>query len=403
MKFTSLNGLSTGNNLEDLRKSNISTVLRIVHHERSITRSDLSTRTGLNRSTISALIGELTARSLVNEISDKNGKRVGRPSTVVIANQNAIAIAVNPESDAVNIGVIGLGGFVHKQSRFETNGAPTISETIKITNAIIDGLTSVSKENLHIIGIGLAIPELIRKDDGLIESSHHLDWKGVSIVQLIEKATGFKTSAGNEAFLSTLAEQVFGSGKSNKDMVFINGGLSGIAGGIVSGGQLIRGFQGYAGEMGHTRIALTGALDSANVEGTVEAVISRMKLLSLLNLISADYDQLDNALRTTKSPAVLNEVGRQLEYLALAISNFINLLNPELIILGGFLGTIYSMDTKKVNKIVSKNTLKPSYESVRISRAALGVNQVILGAAELVFQTFLTDSAGIEFSKSANS
>ena len=61
------------------------------------------------------------------------------------------------------------------------------------------------------------------------------------------------------------------------------------------------------------------------------------------------------------------------------------------------------MDTKKVNKIVSKNTLKPSYESVRISRAALGVNQVILGAAELVFQTFLTDSAGIEFSKSANS
>ncbi len=111
---------------------------------------------------------------------------------------------------------------------------------------------------------------------------------------------------------------------------------------------------------------------------------------------TADYDQFDIALRTTKSPAVLNEVGRQLEYLALAVSNFINLLNPELIILGGFLGTIYSMDTKKVHKIVAKNTLKPSYEAVRITRAALGVNQVILGAAELVFQTFLYDPSGPE-------
>jgi predicted NBD/HSP70 family sugar kinase len=288
LKLTPPGNLSAGNNLDDLRRFNLSTVLRIVHHERSISRSELSTRTGLNRSTISALIGELTAQGLVNEISDKNNKRVGRPSSLVVANQNAIAIAVNPESDAVNIGVIGLGGYVHKQSRFETTGAPTIAETIKITNAIIDGLTSVSKENFQIIGIGLAIPELIRKEDGLIGSSHHLEWKEVSIIQLIEGSTGFKTSAANEAFLSTLAEKVFGSGIGIKDMVFINGGYSGIAGGIVSGGQLIRGFQGYAGEMGHTRVALTGGLDSANVVGTVEAEISRSKLLSLLNLKTAD-------------------------------------------------------------------------------------------------------------------
>ena len=399
MKYTPPNTLVTGNNLEDLRKFNISTVLRMVHHQRSITRSELSTRTGLNRSTISALISELTAQGLVNEISDNNSKRVGRPSTIVMANQNAIVIAVNPESDAVNIGVIGLGGYVHKQSRFETVGAPTIAETIKITNAIIDGLTSVSKENLHIIGIGLAIPELIRKEDGFVGSSHHLDWKEVSIVQLFESSTGFKTTAGNEAFLSTLAEQVFGSGNGIKDMVFINGGLSGIAGGLVLGGQLIRGFHGYAGEMGHTRIALNGESDSANVVGTVEAEISRIKLLSLLKLKTADYDQLDLALRTSKSPAVLNEVGRQLEYLALAMSNFINLLNPELIILGGFLGSIYSMDTKRVHKIVAKNTLKPSYESVRITRAALGVNQVILGAAELVFQKLLYDPSSPDFAK----
>lgn len=400
MKLTSPGNLSTGNNLDDLRRFNLSTVLKIVHHERSISRSELSKKTGLNRSTIFALIGELSAQGLVNEISDKKNRGVGRPSTVVVANQNAIAIAVNPESDAVNIGVIGLGGYVHKQARFETIGAPTIAETIKITNAIIEGLTSVSKENFQIIGIGLAIPELIRKDDGLISSSHHLEWKEVSIIQLFEDATGLKTSAGNEAFLSTLAEQVFGSGIGIKDLVFINGGASGIAGGIISGGQLIRGYNGYAGEMGHTRIALDGEMDSANVVGTVEAEISRMKLLSLLNLKTADYDQFDSALRNSKSPNVLNEIGRQLEYLALAISNFINLLNPQLIILGGFLGSIYSMDTKKVHRIVAQNTLKTSYESVRITRAALGVNQVILGAAELVFQTFLYDPAGSELAKS---
>jgi predicted NBD/HSP70 family sugar kinase len=401
LKSTTTN-LAKGNNLDDLRKFNLAAVLRIVHHERSISRSELSARTALNRSTISALIGELATKGLVYETDKTVGKKVGRPSTVVQANENTIAIAVNPEIDAVNVGVIGLGGHVHKQSRFETNGSPTVSETIKITNAIIDGLTSVSKENLQIVGIGLAIPELIRKDDGFIQTSHHLDWKDVPIAQIMEEATGFRTRAANEAYLSTLAEQIFGSGNGINDLVFMNGGPSGIGGGIITGGRLVSGFQGFAGELGHTAIKVDGEADSANVRRTVEAEVSRNRLLSLLDLKSADFNELDQALRISKSPAVLAEVSRQLEYLALAISNLINLLNPELIILGGFLGSIYSMDTKRIQNIVAKNTLKPSYETVRISRAALGVNQVVLGAGELIFQRLLDDPIGIKIGRLKN-
>lgn len=397
MKSTPPN-LSKGNNLVDLRKFNLTTVLRIVHHERSVSRSDLSLKTGLNRSTISALIGELTSKGLVYEMGETVEKKVGRPSTVVQANENTVAIAVNPEFDAVNVGVIGLGGHVHKQSRFETAGSPTVAETIKITTAIIDGLTSVSNKNLQIVGIGIAIPELIRKHDGYIESSHHLNWKDVPIAQIMETATGYRTSAANEAYLSTLAEQTFGSGNGVKNLVFMNGGPSGIGGGIIAGGQLVSGHQGYAGELGHSTIKVDGDVDSANVRGTVEAEVSRTRLLSLLNLKSADFNELDLALRTSKSPEVLTEVGRQLEYLALAISNLINLLNPELIILGGFLGSIYSMDTKRIQKIVAKNSLKPSYDSVRITRAVLGPNQVILGAAELIFQRLLNDPTGLKLS-----
>ena len=401
MKSTPSN-LVKGNNLEDLRKFNLAAVLRIVHHERSISRSELSMRTGLNRSTISTLIGELSTKGLVYENGESVGKKVGRPSTVVQSNENTVAIVVNPEIDAINVGVVGLGGHVHKQSRFETNGSPTVAETIKITNAIIGGLTSVSKENLQIVGIGLAIPELIRKEDGFIETAHHLDWKDVPIAKIMEEATGFRTRAANEAYLSTLAEQTFGSGNGIKDMVFMNGGPSGIGGGIITGGQLVSGFQGFAGELGHTTIRVDGEADSANVRGTVEAEVSRTRLLSLLNLKSADFNELDHALRTSKSPAVLAEVGRQLEYLALAISNLINLLNPELIILGGFLGSIYSMDIKRIQKIVEKYTLKPSYENVRISRAALGVHQVILGAAELIFQPLLDDPVWIKIGRIKN-
>ena len=79
------------------------------------------------------------------------------------------------------------------------------------------------------------------------------------------------------------------------------------------------------------------------------------------------------------------------------------MLNPELIILGGFLGTIYSMDTKRIQKIVAQHTLKPSYETVRISRATLGVNQVVLGAAELIFQRLLNDPVGQKFKRTSKS
>ena len=399
LKSADRGNLAQGNNLEDLRKSNFSTVLRAIHRARSISRSELSAMTGLNRSTISALVGGLSTRNLVNEVSENTSKKVGRPSTVVQANENTIAIAVNPEIDAVTVGVIGLGGHVHKRIRFETTGPPTIKETIKITAAIIDGLTSISENYLQIVGIGLAVPGMIRKLDGFVKIAPHLGWKDAPIVQMMENAVGFRTKAANDAFLGALAERTFGPGSGIADMVYMNGGPSGIGGGIIAGGYVVSGIGGYAGELGHIRITIDGEPDSAKLRGTLEAEVTREKLLSALNLESADFDELDHALRTSQSPAVLNEVTRQLEYLGQAIASLTNLLNPQLIILGGFLGSIYSMDTRQVQTIVSRETLTPNHENVRIARATLGVNQVILGAAELVFQGLFDDPMAQPFGK----
>ncbi|MGV8884550.1 MAG: ROK family protein [Microbacteriaceae bacterium] len=391
--MTLANDVSTGRGTSNdhVRRHNLSVVLRLVHQSRALSRAQLTRLTGLNRSTIAALVGELVDRRLVIEGEANSSNQVGRPSPVVRPDPLAVAIAINPEIDAIAIGVVGLGGEVVKRVRYAMDHEPTAREAVTMCAAVIEGMRAELDTSYRAVGIGVAVPGLVRSVDGLVRLAPHLAWVDEPLAEMLEKATGYSVVAGNDARLGTLAESTFGAGRGLTDFLYLNGGASGIGGGIITGGVALTGAAGYAGELGHTLVNSTGARCHCGATGCLETEVRRAPLLALTGLADADADELEAALLSAPDEVVRAEVHRQLEFLAVALRNAINLLNPQVIVLGGFLGSLYASAPEVLDARLATEPILASREGVRVTRSALGSDLLMIGAAELAFEAVLAD------------
>ena len=389
--------LRRGSGADSVRRHNLSTVLTLVHRERSLSRSRLTSATGLNRSTVAALVAELAGRGLVLESEPVSSNRVGRPSPMVGPDPRVVAFAVNPEIDAITVGVVGLGGTMVRRVRHELERAPTVTEAVSVASAIIERIRAESGRGHLVAGIGIAVPGLVRDRDGLVRLAPHLGWADAPVAELLEAATGYRVVGGNDARLGANAERLFGAGRGVDDLIYLNGGASGIGGGVIVDGKPLRGFQGYAGEFGHTLVTGRDARDAAGAQGSLELEANRDDLLRALGMRGADPDELERALVASSSPEVRNEVRRQLDFLSIALGNAVGILNPELIVLGGFLGALFAVDGEYLTSKVAEHALPAACEWLRIVRAELGSDILMIGAAELAFASLLADPTAAEF------
>jgi predicted NBD/HSP70 family sugar kinase len=379
---------------DSVRRDNLARVLRLVHEARTAgrSRSELTSITGLNRSTIAALVGELSALGLVTESEPQPAKRVGRPSPVVSTSGQAVAIAVNPEIDAITVGLVGLGGQVLSRVRVPTDAGCRADEAVRLTARAVDDLIADLGTGVQVVGIGVAVPGLVRASDGLIRLAPHFGWVDEPFTAMLAEATGLNVTAANDATLGARAEGTFGAGRGILDLVYLNGGASGIGGGIVSAGQPLTGSAGYAGELGHTLVNSAGVACHCGATGCLETEVRRERLLAVAGLDDSGADGLEVALREGDSEATA-EVRRQLDFLGVALRNAINLFNPGRVILGGFLAALVSVDGDYLDDIVRRQPLAASGEGVSVVPAELGRDILMIGAAELAFARLLADPA----------
>ncbi|HEY9425099.1 MAG TPA: ROK family protein, partial [Microterricola sp.] len=195
-----------GSNNDDVRRHNLSTILSIVHRNGATPRSQLTRMTGLNRSTVAALVAELVELGLAIEREPDATKQVGRPSPVVAVDPRVVAVAVNPEIDAVTIAVVGLGGHVHRRIRHVLEHSPSVSEAVAIAASVIAALRGELDAGFRVAGIGLAVPGQVRSSDGMVRLAPHLDWVDAPIASLLAEASGYPAFAANDAGLGAIAE-----------------------------------------------------------------------------------------------------------------------------------------------------------------------------------------------------
>ena len=377
-----------------IRQQNLSRILGLVHHEGPLPRAALTERTGLNRSTIADLVGELERLGLAHQAEPDPAGRVGRPSPTVHAADRVVAVAANPEVDAVTVAAVALDRTVRVRARIPFDTPPDPQAAVDAVAAQVRAWRTGTLADARITAVGLAVPGLVRQTDGLVRDAPHLRWRDIPLRELATAATGLPAAVGNDASLGARAEHLFGAARDAADVVYLNGGASGIGGGLIVGGMPVGGAGGYAGEFGQNRPGIEDGADRRVPGGVLEDEVNRTRLLRAVGLTAAEDDDLAAALATATDAAVHQEVERQRRILATALANAVNVLNPSVVVLGGFLATLAERDLDGLVDAVRAQTMPACAEDLAIRPASLAADRLLVGAAELAFEPLLADPAG---------
>lgn len=152
---------------------------------------------------------------------------------------------------------------------------------------------------------------------------------------------------------------------------------------------------GYAGELGHTLVNSVGRLCHCGATGCLETEVGQAELLAVTGLDRSQVDELAAALvASTPGSEARVEVQRQVDFLAIALRNVVNVFDPTLIVLGGFLASLLAAEPERLLAGVTAQALPGSADDLRIVPAELGADRLTIGAAELAFARLLADPAG---------
>jgi predicted NBD/HSP70 family sugar kinase len=312
----------------------------------------------------------------------------------VTASNKIVAFAVNPDIDAVTVGLVGLAGEVFKRKRQPLSAPVTAEKAVQVAAKIIGELRAELSSDIRIAGVGLAIPGQVRVEDGVVRLAPHLEWVETPIAKMMSQATGLPVFADNDASIACNAEHMFGSGKNYDDMVYLFASTGGIGGGVIVEGHQLRGAAGYGGELGHVRITSSNERDYSGLPGTLESEVRRDEVLDAIKLYAATDEELLQGLSQVQDAKAKKVIQRQVDALAIGIANYLNIFNPQIVVLGGYLSGLLAFDPDRLFDGVKVHSLASANDRVVIRAGDLGANLLMIGAAEVAFNELISDPSG---------
>ena len=235
----------------------------------------------------------------------------------------------------------------------------------------------------------------------LIHSPNMTGWSNVNIEKRMQDKLGVRVVAENDANAAALGEARQGAGLGSGNIIFITVS-TGIGAGLVLGGKIYRGSRGFAGEAGHMVVKPDGPLCGCGRRGCLETVSSGTAIGRLANeaihsgKVSAlrDIAPLGNitapdvfAAAKKDDPLAKEILNEAIHYLGIGLVNLVNLLNPEVIVIGGGVSQAGEDLFTPLRQIIAKHAIKPAAESVMLKQATLGVEAGVVGMICLLTET----------------
>jgi predicted NBD/HSP70 family sugar kinase len=388
-----------GQRSETVRRANLSAIIRELHAGGPLSRSDLVARTGLTRSAIRGLVGELAAAGLVSEERAASQGTPGRPSPLVSADpRSAVVLAMEIAVDSMAVAVVGLGGTVFELERMDrpsghASGAAVAADLADLATAVL----ARQQPRDPVVGVGVSVVGVVRRSDGFVSTAPNLGWRNVPLGTELMAALSFSApiSIANDADLGALVEHRRGAAIGFDHVVFVSGEY-GVGGGLIAGGRPLIGAEGYGGEIGHLPVNPNGTACRCGSVGCWETEIGEAALLRLAgHPPGGGRSEVDAVLAEAEagSPSALSALDQIGHWLGVGLAGLINVLNPQLVILGGLFSRIHPFVFRTIDDELDRRTLTAPRELARIVPATLGVNAPLFGAAELAFEPLLVDPA----------
>lgn len=275
---------------------------------------------------------------------------------------------------------------------------------IKRIDAAIDRVLNLRRiKGVEIHGISLAIAGAIDTANGVVTLSPHLPgWHDLPLRKIIEERRKVRTFLINDASAAALGEHYFGAGKGVKNLIYITVS-TGIGGGIIIDGQLYSGASGGAGEVGHMTIDVDGPKCACGNTGCLEAFASGTAVArdAIRRLRAGEKSALSGMVSGRLEEITAEKVGTAAQngdalamdvvlqaatYLGIGLTNLVNLLNPEMIVVGGGLSKMGELLLGPARRVMQERAFPLLSQAVRIVPAQLGDDAGVFGAAVFAWQ-----------------
>lgn len=378
-------------------------VMQLIWRERRISRAEIARRTEMSRSTISDVVSELLATGLVSEVGAGESKGGRRPIVLAFEDDGAVILGVDLGAAHVAVALTNLRGAVLAWEHRKHPVRDDPPGSLALASALADRcLTSWGGRRRLLLGVGMAVPSPVEParpeflNDVVVPA-----WKGVDVGRALRERFRVPLLVDNDANLAALAERWWGAGRDVEDFAYIKL-ATGIGSGFFIGGQLYRGANGLAGEIGHLSIDPGGEPCVCGLRGCLatlvgsKALVGRARALvrahpeSMLARRQFGITALEDA-ALAGDPLALQVVREAAEHLGIAVAGLINLLNPSAVILGGGLARLGDLLLEPLRATVRGRTLVSSVDASRIVASALGGQAVAVGAATLLLHRALSD------------
>ncbi len=389
--------------LESLRERNRRRVLDTLRTAGVTSRAELARRTGLSRTTVSSLVGDLVREGLVAERPARPaaaGAQGGRPPVLVSLERRAgAAVGVDFGKSHVTVAVADLGHTVLAEQRRELPGDHRSATGLDFAAELVDAaLAEAAVDRNLVLGVGMGLPGPIEAATGTVGSSAILPgWVGVAAARALSERLGLPVAVDNDANLGVRAERVWGAAAGVDDVIYLKL-ATGIGAGLILGGRLYAGVGGTAGEIGHTIIDEHGPMCRCANRGCLETMASGAAAVELLRPTLGKDLTLPRLVELTLDghPACRRVVADGARHIGRAVANLVNLLNPRRVVVGGELAACGDVLLDPLRQECTRHAIRSAGEDVEIVPGALGERAEVLGALALVLQdaeTFATPVA----------
>ena len=382
-------------NQRSVRRHNLGVVLRHVADHGARSRAAIAQETGLNKTTVSSLVGELLGFGLVRETQVELRGTVGRPALPVeLSGGRVVGLGLEIGVDFLAVRASDLTGQERRRVHVavDNRGRPVDDVLDEIAELATRALDALAVDQLVTAGAVIALPGLV-DGTGRLLVAPNLGWTGVPVSELLDARLGgppFPLRADNEANLGALAELWEGAGRRFRDFLYVSGEL-GVGAGIILGGELFRGAHGFGGELGHITVDPDGQVCACGNRGCLETRVALGALLHAAGLPrDAGVGRLAERARAgdERVVAVLEDAGH---WLGVGVASAANLLNPRGIVVGGYLATLASWLVPGVEHELAARVLSSEWDAPGVVVSELGAEAAVRGASASALRRVFAD------------
>lgn len=371
------------------------TLLDLIRTGDVVTRADLVDVTGLARSTVSQRVDVLISEGYIIEAGEARSTG-GRPPTTLAFNSNrGVVLAADIGATHSRFAVCDLNCEPIAETAVDLSVSDGPDTVLGVAESSFDSLlAALDPTSSEVVGVGVGVPGPVDFTAGrAIHPPIMFGWHDYPIRDRLSDRYGVTTLVDNDVNIMALGEY-WSLGRSVDDLLFVKVG-TGIGSGLILGGHLHRGARGAAGDIGHIQAGATHVVCRCGNIGCLEASAGGAALAS--QLAAMGYDATNSRdvvdlVETGNADAVrvLRDAGR---LIGEALSSVVNLLNPELVVIGGDLAQSGQTLVAAVREVVYKRSLPLSTADLRIQDSPLGDRAGVIGAAALVLDHVLHPEA----------